>query len=416
MTLKRTPIALAAAAAIGLTAVPATAAQPDADPSADGRPDRGSLVSVRKVADLSANGVGRYLRKAGWDGSRARYGIDAYRMVYRTVGVDGEPTRASGLAVLPDSDRRRLRVVSYAHGTTSYRPNVASAFADDFLTSPGLTYASAGFAAALPDYLGLGKSPGTHPWMHVPSETSATVDMLRATRTLAHRHDRELRRGAYVSGFSQGASAALGTARRLQRADRRWFRPAAVAPISGAYDMAGVEIPAMLRGRLEPKMTVAYTAYFLVAWDRLHNLYDRPSEVFERPYAGRVARLFDGSTPGRQMLAKLPDRLDGLLTEQGRHLFAHPTPRLRHALRVADGVCKKWKPAPPVRLYVARRDEQAATGNTFSCARSFRSAGVRTPIDLLGRPSYGGSRHLGSNVAGTAAAVKWFLRMDRRTR
>ena len=369
---------------------------------------------MQRVGDMSAPAVRRYLRKAGWDASRARHGIDAYRVVYRTIDVEGEPTVASGLAVLPDSHARRLRVVSYTHGTTSYRQDVASNFADDFLVPPGLTYASAGFASALPDYLGLGKSPGTHPWMHVPSETSATIDMLRATRRLAHRHGRELRSGAYFTGFSQGASAALGAARRLERTERRWFRPAAVAPISGAYDMADVEMPAMLRGQLDQKMTVAYGTYFLVAWNRLHDLYDKPSDVFKQPYAGRAERLFDGSTPGGEMLASLPDTLDELLTARGRRLLEDPTPKLERALRVADSVCKNWKPAHPMRLYAARNDEQAATANTFSCQKSLRSAGAHVPVELLGKPSYAGSRHLGTNVAGTSAVTRWFLRMTPR--
>ncbi|UPK75663.1 hypothetical protein MU582_03200 [Nocardioidaceae bacterium SCSIO 66511] len=413
MTILRTCTAFGAALAVGLSAAPATADDSTGRPAIRaGADDRGRLVSAEKVRELSKKQVNRYLHKAGWDASHTRHGVDTYRVVYRTVAVDGEPTIASGLVALPDSAKRRLRVVSYAHGTTSYRHDVASRFSDDFLTSPGLTYASAGFAAALPDYLGLGASPGTHPWMHVPSETSASVDLLRAARMLARRQGRELKRGAYVTGFSQGASAALGTARRLQRADHRWFRPAATAPISGAYDLAGAEIPAMLQGRLEPKMSVAYAAYFLVAWNRLHGLYDDPTDVFKRPYAGRVERVFDGSTPGAQMLAKLPGDLDRLLTDRGRALLEHPPRRLRKALRVADSVCKNWRPATPTRLYAARQDEQAATANTWSCRKSFRTTGARIPVRLPGRPTYGGSRHLGTNVAGTAAVTRWFLRLD----
>jgi hypothetical protein len=44
-------------------------------------------------------------------------GIDVYRAVYRTVRLDGGPTTASGLIVLPRTDSRRLCVVSYEHGT-----------------------------------------------------------------------------------------------------------------------------------------------------------------------------------------------------------------------------------------------------------------------------------------------------------
>src|SRR5205809_378975 len=80
---------------------------------------------------------------------------------------------------------RQLRTVSVAHGTEAYRGDAPSVsqppVADDgWAQAPALTYASAGFAAVAPDYLGLGVGPGPHPWMDVPSETTASLDMLRA--------------------------------------------------------------------------------------------------------------------------------------------------------------------------------------------------------------------------------------------
>ena len=404
----------AAIAALLAGAVPAVAQPDSAEPRE--RLTRGDLISVQKVRDMSRRDVVGYLKRAGWNASHVKYGVDAYRVTYRTVDVDGDDTRASGLVVLPDSPRHRLRLVSYAHGTTSYKRDVASYFANDFVVSPGLNYGSAGFATALPDYLGLGKSPGTHPWMHVPSETTASIDMLRATRQLVRRQHRTLHKDVYITGFSQGASAALATARRLQRTPHRWFRSAAVAPIGGAYDFENVEIPAMLQGRLDPKMSVAYASYLLVAWDRIYDLYDSPADLIKQPYAKKVEKLFDGTTPGNEMLKALPNTLDELLTERGHRFFAHPPTRLRKALRSADSVCKNWAPRRRLRLLVARGDEQAATANTFSCSRSFRAAGSRAPIQRLGKPDHAGSRHLGSNVAGTASATRWFLRLDSRNR
>jgi hypothetical protein len=65
-----------------------------------------------------------------------------------------------------------------------------------------------------------------------------------------------------------------------------WFRVRAVAPIAGAYDFAGAELPALLAGDLEPKASVVYTAYLLTAWNLLHGgLYGSPAEVF-RWFAG----------------------------------------------------------------------------------------------------------------------------------
>ena len=34
----------------------------------------------------------------------------------------------------------------------------------------------------MPDYLGMGESPGLHPYVHGESEATATLDMIRAAR------------------------------------------------------------------------------------------------------------------------------------------------------------------------------------------------------------------------------------------
>lgn len=167
--------------------------------------------------------------------------------------------------------------MSFTHGTELFKGDVASVSADVWGQAPALTYASAGFAAVLPDYLGLGLGPGPHPWMDVPSETTAALDMLRASRTAAAQRGRELRRGVLATGFSQGASAALGLARSLQEGDDNWFRLRAVAPVSGAYACRDAELPALLAGRTEPKAAVIYTAPALVPFNRLHHLYGTPA-------------------------------------------------------------------------------------------------------------------------------------------
>lgn len=80
-------------------------------------------------------------------------------------------------------------------------------------------------------------------------------------------------RDVLVTGFSQGASAALGVARALQDGADPHFRLGALAPISGGYDFQNAEIPALPAGdRIPPKLAVAYVTYLLVSWNRLHHL------------------------------------------------------------------------------------------------------------------------------------------------
>lgn len=365
---------------------------------------RGALLHAEHLYTLKTREtVAAELTKAGFDASQARYGVDAYRLTYRTIDPQGRPTTASGLLALPRGREGRLRAVSFAHGTGSHRSDAPSMQRGTFLTAPPVTYASAGFAAVAPDYLGMGKGPGLHPWMHVPSEATASLDLLRAARAF-----QPLDRKVLVTGFSQGASAALGLGRSLQAGEDRHFRLGALAPISGAYDFGGAELPALLAGDLDPKSSVIYAAYTLVAFNRVHRVYDSPADVFRDP---GVEALFDGEHTGRQLFAGTPDSLDDLLTPYGLDLLARPRGGLADALRETDSVCRDWTPRVPVRLYTAGGDEQATTANTAHCAESLRRIGVEAEVVDLGAVTYGGSRHLGSNVRGTVEVLRWFRQL-----
>jgi hypothetical protein len=396
--LVRTTALVSAAALLPVGAAAATTTPPAG---------RGTLVSVTPLKTLTAAQTRKELTGAGFDAKAVRNGVDTYRLRYRTVDVHGGPTTATGLLVLPRTGARTLRTVSFNHGTQNYRGEAPSLGHDDFGPAPVLTYGGAGFAAVTADYLGLGLGPGPHPWMDVPSEVTASVDMLRAARAATRRKGRELDRKVYVTGFSQGGSAAMGLGRALQGGADPWFRLGALAPVSGGYAFRRVEIPALLGGKVEAKAGTVYTAYLLVAYNRLHHLYGSPAEVFKARYAATIEGLFDGNHTGEELFKGTPWTVGALLTPRGRRLLEHPTPRFAAALKIADGTCS-WTPRVPVRLFFSRGDEQAVTGNSVRCRADLGAHGVRVRLIDLGTRDYAGSRHLGSNVAGTTAVVRWF--------
>jgi hypothetical protein len=280
----------------------------------------------------------------------------------------------------------------------------------NFVSAATISHATAGFAGVAPDYLGMGIGPGAHPWMDVPSETTASLDMLRAARAFAPHAGHTLRRDVLVTGFSQGASAALGLARALQAGEDRYFRAGALAPVSGAYDFGGTTLPSLFDAeRVAPRYGAVYAAYTLVAVQRLHGgVYDDPAEVFRPPYAASVEALFDGTHTGHEMMAGLPGSAAELLTERGRRSLAAPTGSLAAAMRAASSVCTDWTPRMPTRLYMATGDEQAVVENTAWCHAHLRANGARVPVVDLGAVDHQGSRHLGSNVAATTATIHWF--------
>jgi hypothetical protein len=365
----------AASVAVASMAVPASAAPPGAG--------RGALLSVTPVVTMSRAAVVDTVAQVPLDPAPVRYGVTGYRVTYRTVDAHGRPTTASGLVALPDGGRRDLRVIAYDHGTRAARDGVASMEAGNGDREAVLYFASAGYAAVAPDYLGLGTGPGDHPYMDTATETTATLDMLDAARTFAREHDRRLDPGVLMTGFSQGGQAAMAVGTALQAgADPGWYLRA-LAPISGPYYLRRVELPAVLvTDQVDPVSGAFYLAYWTVSMNRLYHLYGAPAEVFQEPYASTVEGLFDGYHDDGQIAAALPAP-DALITPAYRARLLHPDGALLAAMRANDGTCA-WHPRVPVRLFGADGDRDVVFANARQCQRDLAAHGAAATLVDVG--------------------------------
>ncbi|MEV6367998.1 lipase [Micromonospora musae] len=407
-----TMLALSAA----LVSAPLSAAAAPADPAGPSaaaltRADRGALLSVTPVAQMSVDDVKAALAEIPFDSPHIRYGVRAYRVEYRTIDTAGRPTIASGLVVFPDrgghrSPGNRLPVVVYEHGTRADRNTVASMVGNNGDRETAVLFASAGYAAVAPDYLGLGTGTGNHPYMHAESAVTASIDLLDAAARLGDRQGLKLDSSVRVTGFSQGGPAAMALGRALQRGDDGRWRLAALAPISGPYDVQHAELPALLDPNSEADMNpvsgMFYVAYWTVSMNRLYHLYDSPSEVFRAPYDERVEQLFDGYHDEATMIANLPGTPTDLLTPEYIQRALNPTGALREALRDSDDTCQ-WRPRVPVRLYAARGDRDVVITNAEHCQQQLNAHGADVPlIDV------GSVEHLESANRSIPRVLDWF--------
>ena len=92
-----------------------------------------------------------------------RYSVRLYKVVYETIDPWGGRTQASGAMLLPEKTGQLLPLVGYQHGTITQRDQAPSSLNVSGEVTIGIAFASVGYAAAVPDYLGLGDSPGLHP-------------------------------------------------------------------------------------------------------------------------------------------------------------------------------------------------------------------------------------------------------------
>ena len=380
---------LVAAAALTLAvtcaapAAAATAAGPVPTPAARQWTQRGTVVAVTPLTRLTSAQASAYVTTMGFVTGAARDGVDLYRITYRTITPQGAPTTATGLFALPvDGRHTALPTVEYTHGTMPYRGDAPSV-SDGPDRAVAVMFAGQGFAAVAPDYLGLGLGPGAHPYLDLRSETSASVDLLLAARTVAAEHGRRLDGRLLATGFSQGGVAAVSLAHEVQQGGVPGFRLTGLAPVSGPYDLRGVELPAAFDGRLDPPTASFYLAYFTTAWNRLTPLYHAPSEAFRAPYDRTVPQLFDGDHTDDQITAGLPADPTQLLTPGFIAKLHHPTGAFAALLNKADAACD-WTPNVPVHIFAADGDRDVAFGNAVSCTEALRAHGADVSLTDVG--------------------------------
>jgi pimeloyl-ACP methyl ester carboxylesterase len=117
----------------------------------------------------------------------APLGAVAYRTLYRSTGLKGEPIFVSGVIIVPQGapPPGGRPIVAWAHPTSGVTPRCAPSLAIFlFQQIQGLrSFVERGYVVAATDYPGLG-TPETHPYLVGDSEARAVLDIVRAASTM----------------------------------------------------------------------------------------------------------------------------------------------------------------------------------------------------------------------------------------
>lgn len=386
------PRSLAMALTVVATVLTSACTGPsDADATAP--PGRGGVVSVTPLAEFDTAQVRETLRRSGLDSAQATGGVRTLRVVYATVDPHGAPTTASGLVALPTGPpgQAPTKMVSWHHGTIVERRQAPSTTSEPGIDSTAaIMFASAGHVVSAPDYLGLGTGPGHHPYDHTASAVTASIDALRATRSLPDVAGYRLDDRVLLSGFSQGGPVTMAVGRALHEGADPVLDIGALAPIAGPYDF-GATLAAGTSGTMPG--APAYLTYLVTAWDRIHDLYPSPADAFRAPYDRTVETLFDGHHSAPQIMAELPASPSELFTPEFLDQLRHPTGRLHDVLRDESTSCD-WAPPVPVRIYHAAGDQDVPMVNAEFCRRALHQRGARADVVDLGGVDHGTSAEL----------------------
>ncbi|WP_336717236.1 T9SS type A sorting domain-containing protein [Chryseobacterium mucoviscidosis] len=185
-------------------------------------------------------------------------GLKAYKITYYTKNEKNNLVKATGLLMYPKANYKLSTVVS-DHGTTDSRQNVPSNLKGVLYAGfvVELSYVLNGYILMAPDYVGMGSGDGVHPYVHYPTEASATIDFVTAANKVLAQQNVKRYDEYFLAGYSQGAHAAMSTLKKLSisNPNNLSFKYAYMG--DGPYDFSGVTLQ---KGVLE-KQVYPFTSF-----------------------------------------------------------------------------------------------------------------------------------------------------------
>lgn len=331
-----------------------------------------------------------------------RFDVQGYTVNYRTPGLNGQLTVASGAVYLPLGVPAAVPVVAYMHGTVTNRLSVPS----NPLVQEGLLFGTAfgsdGAVVVMPDYLGLGGNAGPQLYLHQQTHASAAIDLLRAARTLTERLGVATQRNnLFVTGYSQGGGVAMGLLRELERNHATEFPVLGAAPMSGPYDLSGTVRTALLLNPPYPP-AVGYAALIAGSMATVYNL--GPLSNFLVAGAVPTATAMLNGTVTDAQLATLPRTPRDLLVPSFLGKISLDTNDLFwQALK--DNDTYDWVPRVPVRLYYGGADLDVPPQNALTAQGIMRARGATSVAAV----NVGATLNHGTAVLPATIAAKRFL-------
>jgi len=273
-----------------------------------------------------------------------------------------------------------MPMMAYLHGTKVKKDETFYYLNGEWFL--GVLTATSGYVMCLPDYLGLGNSPGIHPYQHARSEATASIDILRSARIICAEEQRQLNDQLFIVGYSQGGHSVMATHRMIQEELANEFTVTASAPGSGPYDMAGSQLDMV--ASLDPYAQPGYLPYLIQSYQHVYgNLYDSIQEIYVSPYDQTLPPLLDGNSNMGQLNAAMPSVPREIFQQAYQDaFFSDPQHPAQIALR--DNDVYQWIPEAPVMFNYCRNDEEVTYLNTI-VASEYMIANGATDIQVIER-------------------------------
>jgi len=307
----------------------------------------------------------RHLPKAS---APAKYDVDVYDVIYYTKWHDGSTIKASGLYFVPRGVKKGSPELVYNHGTRVNKGRHNHLGGEEYFC---LAMAMDGYAVALPDYIGLGHGDKFHLYQVAESLGQASVDMLLTVREMDDSLHIKTNGQLFLSGYSEGGYAALATDKLIQDKYPN-IHVTAASPMSGAYDMTGVEGQVMFKSYTEPH----YLPYLLGSYNEVYHMVPDVKMLYKHPYDTIIPPLASLKPNLDDIIDLLPPVPGDMLKDTFVNMYLHD-PNFSLIEAVKKNNLYDWKPENPVQLCYCDSDEQVTPLNAFVAYKQMKIDGAK---------------------------------------
>ena len=296
-------------------------------------------------------------------------GFKLYEVIYTTSWHDGSTIKASGLCFIPDnlSEKNPAQMV-YHHGTRTLKKTILHLKSENAISAG---FAADGYLVIMPDYIGLGKGVKFHLYQNSESEAIACIDMLIAIQELNKQISVKTNEQLFLTGYSQGGHACMATQRKLEEEYANQFTITASSPMSGAYDMSGVQATVMTKPYPEP----VYLPYLLMGINEVYNITDS-NKLFRAPYDSLIPIIYNGELNLQEINAYLPEiPADVVHPDLIKEYKENPNFKFNTALK--ENNLLDWKPESPTRIYYCKSDKIVLYENSVVAFKKMKENGSK---------------------------------------
>jgi hypothetical protein len=322
-----------------------------------------------------------------------RNGVDMYEVTYKGMWLDSTFIIAKGVLYVPKDTKPSAEMV-YCHGT---RISLGQDYGiQDLEQVVCMMHAVDNYVAIFPFYYGLGGGEKEHVYQDSWTESMATIYMIKACREIYPKIGKATSGQLFITGYSQGGHASMATHKMLESGAFPEVKLTASAPMSGAYDMVGVQAKTMFQKYDQPH----YLPYILISYQYAYHLWPGDIyEVFKPPYDKALKDVFTQPRVKdfgyvNSILPRIPSQMivDSMVEKFRTDSLFPFTCKLRENCLV------NWVPKAPMHLCACYGDNEVMYQNTES---AYKYMSART--NVVHKKVFG--KHLSHNPCAPFAII-----------